>query len=67
MKLPIFNNTNGRDIIGYASGLRSATVAIRRLITVPNGSTLYVWRRPIYMQDLLELPGGFCYSICHRY
>jgi len=65
MKLPIFGN-NGREVIGYAEGVRSATVAIRRAITVPSGFKLLVWQRSkawCDMSDLLELPDGFVYSI----
>ena len=63
MKLPIFDTRDGRTIIGYAEGERSAGVQIRRLINIPAGFTLYVWKRRNDMADMLELPVGFCYSI----
>lgn len=63
MKLPIFDNRDGRTIIGYAEGLRSASVAIRRTINIPAGFKLYVWRRTDTMRDCLDLPDGYCYSI----
>jgi len=70
MQLPIFDSSNGRTIIGTATGIRSATVQIRRLITIPAGFTLNVWQRSkadIDMTDMLDLPDGFCYSVSYRY
>jgi hypothetical protein len=63
MKLPIFDSSNGRTIIGYANGIRSATVTIRRMVTVPAGFTLRVWQRTDIMQDFLGLPAGYVYAI----
>jgi hypothetical protein len=63
MKLPIFSDSDGRTIIGYADGERSAGIAIRRLLSIPVGFNLRVWRRGSNMQDLLGLPDGFVYSI----
>jgi hypothetical protein len=63
MKLPIFSDRDGRTIIGYAEGERSAGIAIRRLLTIPAGFKLRVWRRRDDMQDMLDLPDGFVYSI----
>jgi len=63
MKLPIFSDRDGRTIIGYAEGERSAGIAIRRLLTIPSGFNLRVWRRRDDMQDMLDLPDGFVYSI----
>ena len=70
MDLPIFDSGNGRTIIGHASGIRSATIQIRRLITIHAGFTLNVWQRSkadIDMTDLFEMPDGFCYSVSYRY
>ena len=70
MDLPIFDSGNGRSIIGRASGIRSATIQIRRLITIPEGFTLNVWQRSkadIDMTCLFEMPDGFCYSVSYRY
>ena len=63
MKLPIFSSSDGRTVIGHAEGERSASLAIRRLIDVPAGFKLHVWRRRDDMQDMLELPDGYVYSI----
>jgi len=63
MKLPIYDSSNGRAIIGYANGIRSATVTIRRMVTVPAGFTLRVWQRTDIMQDCLGLPAGYVYTI----
>ena len=63
MKLPIYDSSNGRTIIGYADGIRSASLAIRKLVTVPAGFTLRVWQRTDIMRDCLELPDGYVYSI----
>lgn len=63
MKLPIFDSRDGRTIIGYAEGVRSAGVAIRKLVNIPAGWTLYVWKRSDTMQDCLDLPMGYVYSI----
>ena len=68
--LPIFDSSNGRTIIGMATGIRSATIQIRRLITIPAGFTLHVWQRSkadIDMTDVCEMPDGFCYSVSYRY
>lgn len=69
-KLPIFSPMNGRDVIGFASGIRSATSIIRGLITVDPRCTLHVWQRSkcfIDMTDVLEMPDGFCYAISYKY
>jgi hypothetical protein len=63
MALPIFDSSNGRTIIGYAAGERSAGVAIRRMVNVPKDHCLVVWRRNRDMQDMLDLPDGYVYSI----
>lgn len=65
MSLPIFDSRDGRTVIGYATGERSANVAIRRLITIPAGFTLHVWRRGSDMREILGLPDGFVYCIWH--
>ena len=66
MKLPIFGS-DGRTIIGHASGIRSATVILRRLVDVPAGFKLLVWQRSnaggVDMTEILDLPDGFVYSI----
>jgi len=67
MKLPIFSDSDGRTIIGYAQGERSAGIAIRKLLSIPIGFNLRVWRRKDNMQDLLNLPDGFVYSIYKSY
>ena len=67
MKLPIFSDSDGRTIIGYAEGERSAGIAIRRLLSIPIGFSLKVWRRRDNMRDLLDLPDGFVYSIYKTY
>ena len=67
MKLPIFSDRDGRTIIGFAEGERSAGIAIRKLLTIPSGFNLRVWRRRDDMQDLLDLPDGFVYSIYKNY
>jgi len=61
--LPIFDSSNGRTIIGYATGERSAVLAIRRMVNVPKNHRLAVWRRNRDMQDILDLPDGYVYSI----
>jgi hypothetical protein len=61
--LPIFDSRDGRTIIGYAAGERSASLIIRKLINVPTGFTLHVWKRRDDMADMLDLPIGFVYSI----
>lgn len=66
MKLPIFSSMDGRTVIGFANGERTASIAIRKLFTVPSGGTLHVWQRSkayIDMRDILELPDGFCYAV----
>jgi hypothetical protein len=63
MKLPIFDSRDGRTIIGHAEGIRSASLAIRKLVTIPAGFTLYVWKRTDIMQDCLNLPEGYVYCI----
>jgi hypothetical protein len=63
MTLPIFSSSDGRTIIGHANGERSASLAIRKLVTVPAGFKLAVWKRSDNMADMLELPIGYVYSI----
>lgn len=65
MKLPIFGS-DGRTVIGHASNVRSAIVALRKMLIIPKGFTLVVWQRSkadIDMTDILDLPDGFVYSI----
>jgi hypothetical protein len=66
MRLPIFDSRDGRTVIGYATGERSAGLAIRRLVTIPPGFALYVWRRSRFAMDLNELADGYVYSIGSR-
>lgn len=63
MKLPIYDSRDGRTVIGHATGERSASLVIRRLIDVPAGWNLVVWKRSDAMRDCLQLPAGFCYAI----
>lgn len=63
MTLPIYDSRDGRTVIGHATGERSASLVIRRLIDVPAGWKLAVWKRSDTMQDCLQLPAGFCYAI----
>jgi hypothetical protein len=65
MKLPVFSSSDGRTVIGYAEGIRSATLVIRRTITIDPAATLYVWKRTDIMQDCLDLPEGYCYSLAY--
>lgn len=67
MKLPIFDSRDGRTVIGYAEGVRSAALAIRRLIDIPPGMHLSVWRRTDTMQDCLNLPDGYCYAVYYNF
>ena len=67
MKLPIFDSRDGRTVIGHAEGVRTATVALRKILTVPAGFTLYVWQRKPEIMDCLDFPAGFVYSISKRY
>lgn len=66
MKYPIFSPTDGRTVIGFANGIRSATMEIRKLISIPNGLVLHVWRRNSLMQEILNLNDGFCYCVTNR-
>jgi hypothetical protein len=67
MKLPIFDSRDGRTVIGHAEGVRTATVALRKILTVPAGFNLYVWQRKPEIMDCLDFPAGFVYSISKRY
>ena len=62
-KLPIFDGTNGRTVIGFATSVESATRAIKQLVTIPQGFELVVWQRAPHMQEILDLPAGYCYAI----
>jgi hypothetical protein len=66
MKYPIFSSMDGRTVIGFASGIRSATVEIRKLIDIPSGFFLHIWRRNQFMQEILNLPDGFCYCVTNK-
>ena len=63
MKLPIYDSSNGRTIIGHADGIRSATAVVRKLVSIPAGFTLRVWQRPDVIRECLDLPDGYVYSI----
>lgn len=70
MKLPIFDSGDSRTVIGYATGIRSASLQILRLIRVPPGWTLHVWQRSkadVDLTDLCDMPDGFCYALSYRY
>ena len=58
--IPIFDN---REVIGHASTVKGAISVIKKMITIPRGFHLYVWRRSALMQEILDLPDGFVYSI----
>jgi len=63
MKLPVFSSSDGRTVIGHATGERSAGLLIRRTITIPAGFVLYVWRRSRFAMDLNGLADGYVYSV----
>lgn len=63
-KLPIWNN---RELVGYASGVKSAERMLRKLLTIHPLMSLSVWRRPEHLQDILGLPDGFVYSISYSW
>lgn len=65
--LPIFSNSNGRDVIGQAKTVKHAERTLRKQLNVSPQMKLEVWRRSPFMQELLELPDGFCYSISYSY
>ena len=67
MKLPIFDSRDGRTVIGHAEGVRSATVVLRKMLTIPAGFTLYVWQRKPDIEEILDFPTGFVYSIGKKY
>ena len=62
-KLPVFDARDGRTVLGYAEGVRTATVLVRKLVNVPAGFKLEVWKRNETMCEILEAPEGFVYSI----
>lgn len=64
MKLPIWNN---RELVGYASSVKSAERMLRKNLTIHPLMSLSVWRRPEYMQEILGLPDGFVYAISYTY
>ena len=62
-KLPIFDSRNGRTVIGFATSVESAARAIKQLVTITQGFELVVWQRAPHMQEILDLPAGYCYAI----
>jgi hypothetical protein len=61
--LPIFSQSNGRTIIGYAATEHSARAQIKKLEHIQQGFSLSVWRRSKNMQEILQMPDGYVYSI----
>lgn len=64
MKLPIWNN---RELVGYASSVKSAERILRKMLTIHPMMTLTVWRRPEHLQEMLGLPDGYVYAISYTY
>lgn len=62
MKLPIFNN---RELVGYASSIAGAKRVIAKTLDVSPVFTISVWRRSETMQDILQLPDGYVYSVSY--
>ena len=64
MKLPIWNN---RELVGYASSIAAAKKLLKSRLSIPKRFSLFVCERPDYMQEILELPAGYVYSISYSY
>jgi hypothetical protein len=62
--IPIYEN---RTVIGYANNIASAVRFIRKTVNVHPLFRVNVWRRTDAMQDILNLPDGFVYSIEYHY
>lgn len=65
MKQPVlsYSTGNGYIVIGHASGIRSATAIVRRMVSVPAGAKLHVWERPQIMQEINGGPAGYVYAV----
>ena len=62
MKLPVMN---GREVLGYATGERSASILIRKRLTVHPQGRLYVWRRQAHVAEILDLPDAYVFAIAY--
>ena len=62
-KLPIFHSRDGRTVIGFADSIESAARTLKRFMPIPQGFELVVWQRAPHMQEILDLPAGYCYAI----
>ena len=62
MKLPIFNN---RELIGYACSIVGAKRVITKAMDITRPFSVSVWRRSETMQDILQLPDGYVYSVSY--
>ena len=65
MKLPVMTYATGQGytVIGYATGIRSATVVFRMLLDIPKNATLYVFERSSLMQEINGGPSGYVHAI----
>jgi hypothetical protein len=63
-QIPIYDN---RAIVGYASSIKGAEKVLRSALTIHPKMSLSVWRRPQHLQEILELPDGFVYSVSYTY
>jgi hypothetical protein len=62
--LPIFDY---RRKVGDAKSINDAKRKLAKMLTIPKGFTLDVWRRPLHLQEILGLPDGFVYAISYKY
>jgi hypothetical protein len=67
INLPIFGGTGNREIVGFASSVDEASRLIRRLIDVPRGFSLHVWKREEWLREILEVPDGFVFSVSYKF
>lgn len=65
--LPVFGGIGNREIIGFASSVAQATSLIKRHIDIAKGFTLAVWRRDAFIQELLEVPDGYVFSVSYKF
>lgn len=64
---PVFSNSDGRTVIGFAKTVKQAERLLRKQLTIHPAMKLQVWERTELSREINQLPRGFVYAISYAY